>query len=57
MGALPMIIRSFLKWMLIFPITPMTCRALYDACKKEGADLAIGSRYVKGGAVENWPGQ
>lgn len=29
--------------------------ALYDACAKEGADLSIGSRYVKGGKVENWP--
>ncbi len=27
---------------------------LYDACKS-GADLAIGSRYVRGGKVENWP--
>jgi len=28
---------------------------LYDACKKEGAGLSIGSRYVKGGKVSNWP--
>lgn len=27
---------------------------LLDACKN-GADLAIGSRYVKGGKIENWP--
>ncbi len=27
---------------------------LYDACKN-GADLAVGSRYVKGGKVVNWP--
>lgn len=27
---------------------------LLDACKK-GADVAIGSRYVKGGKIENWP--
>jgi dolichol-phosphate mannosyltransferase len=27
---------------------------LYDACKS-GADLAVGSRYVKGGKVVNWP--
>ena len=27
---------------------------LHDACAN-GADVAIGSRYVKGGAVENWP--
>lgn len=29
---------------------------LYNACKIEGADLAVGSRYVKGGGVVNWPG-
>jgi len=28
---------------------------LYNACKFEGADLAIGSRYVDGGGVVNWP--
>lgn len=27
---------------------------LYEACAN-GADLSIGSRYVKGGKVENWP--
>ena len=28
---------------------------LFDACDKDGADLAIGSRYVKGVNVVNWP--
>ena len=28
---------------------------LYDACKNGGADLAVGSRYVKTGGVRNWP--
>ncbi len=28
---------------------------LYRACAEDGADVAIGSRYVSGGAVENWP--
>ena len=28
---------------------------LYNACSKEGAELAVGSRYVSGGKVENWP--
>lgn len=28
---------------------------LYDACAKDGADVSIGSRYVKGGKVSNWP--
>ena len=28
---------------------------LYNACKYQGADVAVGSRYVKGGGVVNWP--
>jgi dolichol-phosphate mannosyltransferase len=28
---------------------------LYDACKNAGADVSVGSRYVKGGKVVNWP--
>jgi dolichol-phosphate mannosyltransferase len=28
---------------------------LYNACHEGGADLSIGSRYVKGGKVNNWP--
>ncbi len=28
---------------------------LYKACKEDGADLSIGSRYIKGGEVKNWP--
>lgn len=28
---------------------------LYEACAKQGADLAVGSRYVRGGKLENWP--
>jgi dolichol-phosphate mannosyltransferase len=28
---------------------------LYNACAKEGADLSIGSRYIKGVNVVNWP--
>ncbi|MBC9811843.1 polyprenol monophosphomannose synthase [Crocinitomicaceae bacterium CZZ-1] len=28
---------------------------LYKACAEGGADLSIGSRYTKGGKVENWP--
>jgi dolichol-phosphate mannosyltransferase len=28
---------------------------LFNACAKGGADLSIGSRYVKGGKVVNWP--
>lgn len=28
---------------------------LYDACANGGADVSIGSRYVRGGKVMNWP--
>jgi dolichol-phosphate mannosyltransferase len=28
---------------------------LYKACHDDGADVSIGSRYVKGGKVSNWP--
>lgn len=28
---------------------------LHKACEKNGADLSVGSRYVKGGKVVNWP--
>ena len=28
---------------------------LYNACALDGADMSVGSRYVKGGAVKNWP--
>jgi dolichol-phosphate mannosyltransferase len=39
-----------------FSHNPADLVRLYIACKHEGADLAIGSRYVKGGGVVNWPG-
>jgi dolichol-phosphate mannosyltransferase len=38
-----------------FSHNPADLPRLYDACKTGGADLAIGSRYVKGGGVKNWP--
>ncbi len=37
-----------------FSHNPKDLERLYMACK-EGADVAVGSRYVKGGAVQNWP--
>ncbi len=37
-----------------FSHDPADLERLYMACKN-GADVAVGSRYVKGGAVENWP--
>ena len=38
-----------------FSHNPADLPRLYNACKNEGADLAVGSRYVKGGGVVNWP--
>lgn len=38
-----------------FSHNPNDLPRLYDACKNQGADLAIGSRYIKGGGVVNWP--
>jgi len=38
-----------------FSHNPRDLERLYNACKNEGADLAIGSRYVPGGKTENWP--
>lgn len=38
-----------------FSHNPDDLEKLYDACSKEGADLSIGSRYVRGGKVSNWP--
>jgi dolichol-phosphate mannosyltransferase len=38
-----------------FSHNPADLERLYLACANEGADVAVGSRYVKGGAVENWP--
>jgi len=38
-----------------FSHKPADLPRLYAACKNEGADVAIGSRYIKGGGVKNWP--
>ena len=38
-----------------FSHNPDDLDKLYKACKSGGADVAIGSRYVKGGQVKNWP--
>lgn len=38
-----------------FSHNPKDLLRLKAACVKEGADLAVGSRYVKGGKLENWP--
>lgn len=38
-----------------FSHRPADLERLYNACKYEGADVAVGSRYVEGGKTENWP--
>ena len=38
-----------------FSHNPHDLDKLYKACKTGAADVAVGSRYVKGGNVENWP--
>ncbi len=38
-----------------FSHNPEDVPRLYKACKEEGADLAIGSRYCNGISVINWP--
>lgn len=38
-----------------FSHNPDDLLRLYSACANEGADVAIGSRYVAGGKVKNWP--
>jgi dolichol-phosphate mannosyltransferase len=38
-----------------FSHNPNDLLRLYDACANQGADLSIGSRYVKGVNVVNWP--
>ena len=38
-----------------FSHNPNDLSRLLHACFQEGADLAIGSRYVRGGGVINWP--
>lgn len=38
-----------------FSHNPQDLLRLYTACADEGADVSIGSRYVKGGEVKNWP--
>ena len=38
-----------------FSHNPNDLPRLLKACTEDGFDLSIGSRYVKGGKVENWP--
>lgn len=38
-----------------FSHNPNDLSRLYDACAKQGADMAVGSRYITGVNVVNWP--
>lgn len=38
-----------------FSHNPDDLHRLLEACQHGGADVAVGSRYTKGGKVENWP--
>jgi dolichol-phosphate mannosyltransferase len=38
-----------------FSHNPLDLLRLYKACHQQGADVAVGSRYVRGGGVVNWP--
>lgn len=38
-----------------FSHNPADLERLYEACKHQGGDVAVGSRYVPGGKIENWP--
>jgi dolichol-phosphate mannosyltransferase len=38
-----------------FSHNPEDLVRLHDACAKNGYDVAVGSRYVKGGGFVNWP--
>ncbi len=38
-----------------FSHNPADLIGLYEACAEQGAGMSVGSRYVPGGKVENWP--
>lgn len=38
-----------------FSHNPDDLMRLYKSCKEDGADVSIGSRYIKGGKISNWP--
>jgi dolichol-phosphate mannosyltransferase len=38
-----------------FSHNPEDLLRLYDTCANQGADVSVGSRYIKDGKVENWP--
>jgi dolichol-phosphate mannosyltransferase len=38
-----------------FSHNPADLLRLYAACAENGADVSVGSRYIRGGRLENWP--
>lgn len=38
-----------------FSHNPQDLPRLFNACQPEGVGMSVGSRYVKGGKLENWP--
>ncbi|MDZ4751314.1 MAG: polyprenol monophosphomannose synthase [Flavobacteriales bacterium] len=38
-----------------FSHNPADLERLYEGCTQGGGDLSVGSRYTKGGKVDNWP--
>jgi len=38
-----------------FSHNPKDLQRLHAACASEGVEVSVGSRYVRGGRVENWP--
>lgn len=38
-----------------FSHDPKDLVRLYQACTEQGGEMSVGSRYVKGGKLENWP--
>lgn len=38
-----------------FSHNPKDLIRLYEGCNSGGGDMSVGSRYVKGGGVQNWP--
>lgn len=47
--------RYFIEMDCDFSHNPEDLTRLYHACKDEGADVAVGSRYISGVNVVNWP--
>ncbi len=47
--------RYFFEMDADFSHNPQDLPRLYEACERTGAGMSVGSRYVRGGKVLNWP--